>query len=129
MIDLVAFIQGYIGVPNTGDTAGNLGQCVGLVEKWLDANGKPHIWGNAVDLPKNAAHPPYTYTANGPSNYPPPGAIVCWDASWGAGAGHTAIVVLATPMHLVVFEQNDPDGSPPLVATHGYTGVQGWITW
>jgi hypothetical protein len=128
MVDLLAFVQEYLGLPNTGDTAGNLGQCVGLVEKWLDANSLPHIWGNAKDLPDNIDPNVFKYTPNTPTNYPQPGAIVCWDDSWGAGFGHTAIVLAARVMFLAVFEQNNPTGSPPIVATHGYDGVLGWIT-
>lgn len=124
---LLAFIQSYLGKANTGDTPGNAGQCVGLVEVWIDANKRPHIGGNAVDLLNNADPKAYKLTRNGPSNFPPAGAIVCWDGSWGAGYGHTAIVVAASPMQLVVFEQNDPDGASPLVATHSYAGVAGWL--
>ena len=54
MSNLAAFISQYLGKANTGDTSGNLGQCVGLIEKWLDANGMPSIPGNAVDLLANA---------------------------------------------------------------------------
>ena len=128
-MDLTTFVQGYLGKPNIGDTAGNMGQCVGLVEKWLDANNKPHIWGDAKDLMSQAEASVYKVVQNGPTNFPPAGAIVCWGASWGAGHGHTAIVVAANSLYLAVFEQNDPDGSPPTVATHGYSGVIGWMTW
>lgn len=128
MYDLLAFVEQYLAVPNTGDTPENKGQCVGLIEVWLDANKLPHIWGNAKDLMTNATTQFYRVIGNGPTNYPLPGAIVCWDETWGAGAGHTAVVLAANSMHLVVFEQNDPTGSPPLVATHTYQGVLGWIT-
>jgi len=127
MTDLAAFIAEYLGKPNTGDTPGNLGQCVGLVEKWLDANGKPHVWGNADQLLDNADRAVYKRVANIPTNAPPPGAIVCWNNTWGGGFGHTAIVVAANVRALVVFEQNDPIGSPPVVATHSYSGVEGWL--
>ena len=128
MVDLAKFISTYLGLANTGDNPVNKGQCVGLIEVWLDANLKPHIWGNAKDLLANAPALGYMMTENGPDNAPPPGAIVCWDASWGGGDGHTAIVVAANSERLVVFEQNDPDGSAPIVATHDYNGVLGWIT-
>jgi hypothetical protein len=126
--DLTSFVNQYLGVANTGDTPENKGQCVGLVEAWLDTNKKPHIQGNAVDLLKNADVHTYRVFHNSPSNFPPSGAIVCWDSTWGSGDGHTAIALFANVMHLVVFEQNDPVGSPPIVATHGYSGVAGWIT-
>ena len=37
-------------------------------------------------------------------------------------------VVAANANQLVVFEQNDPTGHAPTVATHDYTGIEGWIT-
>ena len=127
MIDLAKFIEQYLGKPGIGNTDVNRGQCVGLVEVWLTANGKPHIWGNAAEMIANADSKTYRKVVNIPTNHPRPGAIVCWGSSWGAGAGHTAVVVAANAMGLVVFEQNDPTGSPPVVATHSYSGVQGWI--
>ena len=127
MIPLLPFLQRYLGAANTGDTDPNRGQCVGLVEVWIDANKRPHVIGNAVDLLNNAPPASYKVVRNGPNNFPPAGAIVCWDGSWGGGYGHTAIVVAATPLLLAVFEQNDPDGAPPVVATHSYDGVAGWL--
>jgi len=127
MVDLSTFISKYLGKANTGDTAENRGQCVGLIEAWLDENHKPHIWGNAADLLANADLKAYKLVRNIPTNSPPPGAIVCWDTTWGGGAGHTGIVVAANVNLLAVFEQNDPVGSPPVVATHNYGGVQGWL--
>ena len=47
---LLAFLQQYLGRANTGDTPENAGQCVGLVEVWIDVNKHPHIFGNAADL-------------------------------------------------------------------------------
>ena len=128
MVDLAKFISQYLGKANTGENSVNKGQCVGLIEVWLTANGKPHIPGNAVDLLANADPKVYKKTVNIPTNVPPPGAIVCWNGTWGGGYGHTAVVVAANVLQLVVFEQNDPDGAPPTVATHPYSGIQGWIT-
>jgi surface antigen len=124
---LSAFIAQYLGRVGTGTTAQNKGQCVGLVEAWLAAQGKGPVWGNAVDLMANADPKLYTVVHNAPDNYPPAGAIVCWGASFGGGYGHTAVVIAATAHWLAVFEQNNPVGSPPLVATRQYTGVQGWM--
>lgn len=129
MVDIATFIRLRLGVPNTGDTPGNRGQCVGLVEDWLDANLKPHVPGNAKDLLANADRKVYKVTVNAAYNSPPPGAVVVWGGSWGAGYGHTAVVVAANAEWLVVFEQNDPTGALPRVATHTYAGVIGWITW
>ena len=125
MIDLATFISQYLGKANTGDTPQNRGQCVGLIEAWLDANGKPHIWGNAADLIANADPKVYKKVTNIPTNNPPPGAIVCWNSTWGGGAGHTAIVVASNVNLLVVFEQNDPDGSAPVLIFFQSTGQRG----
>ena len=76
---------------------------------------------------KNADSSHYSIVENGPTNYPPAGAIICWGSTWGGGYGHTAVVLAATPDEFVAFEQNNPEGSPPLVATHTYSGVAGWI--
>jgi CHAP domain len=129
MINLAAFISTLLGAPNVGDTPENTGQCVGLIERWLSSNTKPHIWGDAKDLLANADLKIYRIVHNNPTNAPPPGAVVVWDASWGAGHGHTAICVAGNANHLAVFEQNDPMGSPCLVATHDYAGVAGWLYW
>lgn len=129
MVDLAPFISKYLGVADTGNTPINKGQCVGLIEEWLSTNNKPAIWANAKDLLDAADRKYYKKVANIPTNFPPPGAIVCWGGVWGGGFGHTAVVVAANVHLLVVFEQNDPTGSPPVVATHNYNGVQGWLTW
>ena len=126
---LIRFIQGYLGRQNVGTTVPNLGQCVGLVEEWLAVSDKPLLPGNAVDLLASARSAGVATTVNTPTNYPQPGDIVCWDGTWGNGYGHCAIVIAATEMKLAVFEQNDPVGSPPTVATHDYSGVAGWIWW
>jgi hypothetical protein len=128
-MDLATFISALLSQRNVGDTQENAGQCVGLVERWLDANKKPHIWGDAKDLMTNAPPSVFKVTANLPLNAPQPGNIVCWDSSWGLGHGHTAIVIAANIRSLAVFEQNNPIGSAPIVWTHGYTGVAGWISW
>jgi surface antigen len=128
-MNVAQFISAYLGVGNVGENPVNRGQCVGLVEVWLTANKKPHIAGNAKDLLANADLKDYKTFHNGPTNLPPPGAIVCWDGSWGAGYGHTAVVIAANANRLAVLEQNDPTGAPCVVATHGYQGVLGWITW
>jgi hypothetical protein len=124
---LLAFIAQYLGKVGTGTTVQNKGQCVGLVEAWLAALGLGPIWGNAIDLLTNADLSRFTMVHNTPDNYPPAGAIVTWGASFGGGWGHTAVVLAATSKWLAVFEENNPTGDPPVVATHQYTGVQGWL--
>jgi surface antigen len=127
-ISLAAFIGKYLAVPNVGDTPGNAGQCVGLIEKWLDANARPHIWGNAKDLlDQGQTIAGYKVVKNLPLNAPPVGAIVVWDGTWGNGNGHTAVVVAANRNRLAVFEQNNPAGAAPTVSTHDYAGILGWI--
>jgi hypothetical protein len=122
-----AFIRLVQGVPGVGDTYANKGQCVGLVEAWLDAVNHPHVWGNAKDLLANATPVFYTRVDNTPVNFPALGDIVVWGATWGGGYGHCGVVSTATPMSLNVFEQNDPTGSPPHMKTYDYDGVIGWL--
>jgi surface antigen len=129
MAEMIAFIQKYLGLKDMGDDDQYASQCVRLIEKWLAANGKPLIGGNAIDLLFMANRSLYHVTMNTPSNYPPPGAVIVWHSTWGGGYGHTAVVVAANAMHVAVFEQNNPTGSLPIVATHDYSGVAGWITW
>lgn len=124
--ELLHFISRYLGAANTGTNPINSGQCVGLVEVWADTIKHPRIAGNAKDMLDLADRQHYEIVANGPSNFPPPGAVVVWGDTWGEGYGHCAIAVAATSMRLVVYEQNDPNGWPPLVATHSYGGVIGW---
>lgn len=128
-VTLVKFVGLFLGQPKVGTNDANAGQCVGLVERWLGASGRRPVAGNAVDLLANAPAAALEVMYNTPTNFPAPGDIVCWDATWGNGCGHCAIVIAATEMALAVFEQNDPVGSPPIVATHDYTGVAGWIWW
>ena len=125
---LIKFISLIWGRVLVGDTPENKGQCVGLVEQWLDANLKLHIWGDAKALLVNADPKVYKVTDNTPLNFPPLGAIVVWGADWGNGHGHCAVVVAANASRMAVFEQNNPVGSPPVLATHGYSGVLGWLT-
>ncbi|HLJ81669.1 MAG TPA: CHAP domain-containing protein [Ktedonobacterales bacterium] len=127
MTQLLAFIAQYLGLAGTGTTPENRGQCVGLVEAWLAAQQLPAIGGNAVDLLRNADLRTYRVIHNLPTNFPHAGDIVCWNSTWGGGFGHTAVVIAAGVTRLAVFEQNDPAGAPPLVATHDYSGVAGWI--
>ena len=125
--DLAAFVSQYLGVPHVGNTVDNKGQCVGLIEVWLSVNKHANIRGNAKDLLANADLQVYQMFTNTPTNFPPAGAIVVWDASWGGGNGHTAVALAANVNLLAVFEQNNPAGSAPTVVTHDYAGVAGWI--
>lgn len=125
---LLPFVSNLLGVGAVGTTPGNRGQCVGLIELWYERNGLPAVPGNAKDLLADADGKVFRATINGPVNYPAPGDVVVWGATWGSGYGHCAVVLAANSNRLVVFEQNDPEGAPCLVATHGYGGVLGWLT-
>jgi hypothetical protein len=124
---LPAFISRYSGRPGAGDTPGNRGQCVGLVEMWVDTLLLPHIWGNAADLLANAPLAAYGRIYNTPTNFPLPGDIVVWGTTWGGGFGHTGIAVTAHVMSFTAFQQNDPTDSPPHLKVYTYSGVLGWL--
>lgn len=124
---LHTFIAQYAGRPNVGDTNVNVGQCVGLVEVWIDYLKLPHVWGNALDLLSNAPSSAYEQVLNTPTNYPVPGDIVVWGGTWGNGYGHTGICVTGHVMELTVFQQNDPEGSPPHLKLYSYGGIRGWL--
>lgn len=125
--DLLGFIGKYVGRGAVGTNPDNTGQCTGLAMLWVEANSHPLIWADAKDLLSQAPLTDYQVFHNGPTNAPPPGALVVWNDTWGGGYGHVAVVVAANAMHLAVVEQNDPIGAGPLVATHDYSGVAGWL--
>ena len=109
---LQELINQYNGQNGIGDTPQNDGQCVGLVEVWLDKIGAPHIWGNACDLAANADTNSYVITPNDPNYVPADGDIAVLPAGWGGSSvGHTFIVAPGTNINtLVAFEQNDRIG-------------------
>jgi surface antigen len=129
-LSLQDFIAQYNGKTGIGDTDQNKGQCVGLVEVWIDNLGLPHIWGNAIDLLANADKTAYTVVKNTPTNSPTPGDIVVLDMGT---YGHTAIVVKADVNTLTLFEQNDHDANDPTgacqIKNYTYELLQhtGWI--
>jgi surface antigen len=127
--DLESFIHDYLAVPNVGTNSVNRGQCTGLVALWCVWNDKSIVYANAVDILKEAPRNSYHVEYNSPINYPHSGNIVCWDGAYGNGYGHTAVVVAANENELVVFEQNNPYGHAPIVSTHDYNHVQGWLWW
>ena len=106
------------------------GQCVDLVEVWAAHLGAPAVPGNAVDLLRNAPNAAWQVELNGPTNYPPVGAIVVWgeDSRVGIGPyGHTAVCLAADPHWLLTLDQNWPPGRPVGVVLHSYMGVHGWL--
>jgi hypothetical protein len=107
------------------------GECVDLAVLWCQALGLPRVWGNASAWTQ-VYDPHYWYrTRNLPANNPPPGALVVWheypvlDIS---AAGHIAICVQSTADRLVTLDQNWPVGAPCRLNSHGYGGVDGWLT-
>ena len=124
---LQGFIRTYTGKSRVGDTAANRGQCVGLIEVWLDSLRLAHIWGNAADLLANADPSFYKKVRNIPTNFPVPGDIVVFGPSWGGGFGHTGICVTGEILSMALFQQNDPDGSTPHLKVYAYDGVLGWL--
>lgn len=122
--ELKRFIAKYTGVLNVGDTEGNKGECVGLIQEWLNVFGFPQIWGNAIDLLKNADRNFYLVISNSPTNAPQPGDIIVFNYK---PFGHTGVVVTADIMSVTVFESNNPVGSTPRIVKHTYKDVVGWI--
>lgn len=124
---LAEFEAKYTGAEGVGDTLENTGQCVGLIEAWLDQLGTPHIWGNAKDLMTNADRGAYDVVLNTPDGIPSPGDVFCFDGYYGGGVGHTGLVVSADVNQVTLFQQNDPEGSTPHLKSYTYDHALGWI--
>lgn len=127
MPSLSTFLCNYLGRANVGDTDENRGECVGLVQCWLDELQTPHIWGNAKDLLANADVKAYRVYHNLPSNYPVPGDVIVWDEHMGGGYGHCAVVVAANIHYVGFLEQNNPEGNGCRLSTSTYVHVLGWL--
>lgn len=135
MLDLQSFTNENTGKSGVGDTPQNIGECVGLIEVWNDNLGLPHIWGNAIDLLKNAdpSHYDVVYNKLGDtSQFPPDGAIVVLGKPYGqlldgTYAGHTGISKGSDGNTLRLFQQNDPDGSTPHMKDYTYDACLGWL--
>lgn len=124
---LSRFVSKYTGAPMVGDTDPNRGECVGLVEVWIDFLKLPHVWGNAAQLLDNAPDGSYYVIFNTATNFPVAGDIVVWGTSWGGGFGHTGVIISANAMSFLAFEQNDPMGATPRLKHYTYEGVRGWL--
>lgn len=128
---LFEFVSKYFDQPNVGNTTENKGQCVGLVSVAMDELNIPHEWGNAKDLLSNANSSYFEIFLNSIKLIPSPGDILVYGSNYGGGDGHTALCVWASQMKLVRFEQNNPVGSNPILATIGYdnnvNGLLGWL--
>jgi len=124
--DFLQFLLQYFGI-KCGNTPQNTGQCVGEVSLWMDKLGIQHEWGDAKDLLNNADATKFDVIKNTPTGFPHCGDIIVWGSTWGAGSGHTALVIVADANNVIVLEQNNPAGSPPIVGKHTYSGVLGWL--
>lgn len=130
---LFDFLNKYFGIANVGDTDQNKGQCVGLIEVFLDTLNinDPHLWGNAKDLLANADPAKFEKITNDPNDYnqfPPIGAVIVFGPSWGNGLGHCGIVLRANGSTFSLFNANNPEGSRPTITNFpNYGGVLGWF--
>lgn len=127
--DLLNFIQEYYGIL-CGDTPANFGQCVGLIEIWLDKLGlnTPHLYGNAKDLLNNADTSKFDVIhndINNPNQFPLPGDIFVYGDTWGGGDGHTGVILIADGKSVILFEQNNP--GIPVLKRETYKGCLGWL--
>lgn len=134
--ELQTFIETKTGKSNVGDTKENIGECVGLIEVWLDTLHLPHIWGNAIDLLDNADPNVYEVILNTTTNFPVACDIIVFKKPFGQYTdtdgtikylGHTGVVVAADVNSVTVFEQNNPEGSTPRTVVHSYNSVKGWL--
>lgn len=123
LLDFVARAWGQHIITSGG------GQCVDLCNLWLQYNGLPYVYRNAVDW-VGLRFPGWRWVDNGPTNAPSPGAIVVWRPypPHGIGPfGHVAVALLADANHLLTFDANWA-ASTALVVSHDYGGVAGWIS-
>lgn len=119
------FIAKFTNVSGVGNTAANVGQCVGLVEVWFAMLLDPQVWGNAIDLYNNAPTSAYIKATAWPA---PAGAAVTFGAPFGhlpdgTYAGHTGISLGDAR----IFQQNDPEGSTPHIKNYGGSRPNGYI--
>lgn len=129
---LQQFIAQYTGVSNVGNTPENKGQCVGLIEVWIDILKLPHVWGNAIDLLTNADATSFQIILNRPDNFPLPGDVAVLGKPYGLlptgiYAGHTGVVVTADINAMQLFEQNDPALTTPHLQSYDYSKCLGWL--
>ncbi len=109
------------------------GQCVSVAETWaMDYLGLHGFTvATAIQIIDQAGSG-YTRVDNGPTNFPPPGAIVVFhqDSAPAEGtgpAGHVDVCISADANSFVGFDQNWPPGSPCHKVTHDYAAVTGWL--
>ncbi len=124
---LASFVARYLG--QSVQAPGGLGgECVDLANLWLAARNPPlpHVYRDAVNW--REAIPGLTWTANEPTNSPPPGALVVWQPTPELGigqAGHIAVALVADANSIVSLDQNWNWRYVHFVV-HSYAGVIGW---
>mgnify|MGYP001562056482 CR=1 FL=1 len=125
------FLEKYNGAKNVGNTTQNMGQCVGLVAKWVDNLNAPHIWGDAYQLFVNADENYFEKIFNTPDAIPQEGDIIVWPLKFNGTAGHTGIAMSGCTIDVLkCFEQNDPLGSAcheKDYSGNAYLMVTGWL--
>lgn len=131
------FFALYDGKPGIGNTPENKSECVGLVAKWIEALGLPHVWGNAINLLDNADKSQFIIVSNSPTNSPSEGDVVVLGKPFGQYTdslgvvryyGHTGIATKnCNDAILELFEANDPVGSPPHIKQYNYESCIGWL--
>lgn len=129
MDQLQQFINQFNGQKGVGDTKENKGQCVGVIEEWLDDTlHLSHVWGDAMDLLRNADPNVYTAVYNSATGVPPRGAVLVFKKEFNGTVGHTGIVTKADVKTFELFEQNNPTGAGCRLHTYpNYAYVLGWI--
>jgi len=122
------FYNQYKGKKDVGNTAGNIGECVGLVSLWMDNFDVPHVYGHAKDLYANAPAEHFKKIPNTPDAIPIKGDIIIWSAGFNGNYGHTGICTGKADINrLEVFEQNNPLGSDCHLREYNYAYIIGWL--
>lgn len=106
------------------------GQCVDVCNLYLlQVWAQPPVRANAIDW-RAAKVAGWQWVENGPTNYPPQGAIVVWceDAAVGTGPyGDVAIAIDADAQEMLVYGQNWPEGAGCEFRANTFQGVSGWL--
>lgn len=105
-------------------------QCVDLVNDYLSAvHHAGPVAGNAVDIQHDHI-PGWTWTANGPTNVPPAGAVIVWGPDTRIGTdqyGHTAVCLAGDEWLILTADQNWAAQRRCTINLHDYRGVRGWL--
>lgn len=112
------------------DYDGSFGaQCVDLyrfyVKDVLAVDQTPPV-ASAYQIFNSAPDKDFIKIKNEAHNFPLKGDIVIWTKDYGDD-GHVAVCLAADQNNLIVFEQNNPIGSPSHVGEHNFNFVLGWL--